>query len=403
VGRWGDVVSTTGAVTHDLGEVVLLPGLVNAHCHLDYTGLAGQLPPTASFTDWVKSITALKEDWSLDGFRASWRAGAQMLLRHGTTTVADVEAVPDLLPAAWDTTPLRLYSFLELTGVKSRRAPDLLLAEAVARRETLALAHHRAAVGLSPHAPYSTIPESLRQCAALARRHQLRLTTHVAESAEEYDMFRHARGPMHAWLARNERPMTDCGGVSPVQHLERTGLLGPMLLAVHVNYLDPGDAELLAQRQVAVVHCPRSHAYFGHRPFPLHSLHKAGVRLCLGTDSLATVIKPREEPLELDLFAEVRALAAEFPNLAPAQIFDMVTVNGAHALGWQGRVGTLRPGAEADAIALPYAGRIEAVLEAVVHHRGPVLASLIGGQWALPPSGQVFPLDCPMDRSAPRT
>src|SRR5688572_22260443 len=79
----------------DLGEVILLPGLVNAHCHLDYTAMAGQIPPPKSFTDWIKSMVTLKGGWSIEEFGASWKSGADMLLRTGTTTVADIEAVPD--------------------------------------------------------------------------------------------------------------------------------------------------------------------------------------------------------------------------------------------------------------------------------------------------------------------
>ena len=91
----------------DLGETILLPGLVNAHCHLDYTGMAGQIPPPKNFTDWIKSLVALKGSWTVEEFAVSWRRGAEMLLRTGTTTVADVEAVPELIPAVWQSTPLR--------------------------------------------------------------------------------------------------------------------------------------------------------------------------------------------------------------------------------------------------------------------------------------------------------
>src|SRR5947208_1390140 len=82
----------------DLGEVVVLPGLVNAHCHLDYTGMAGLIPPQKSFTDWIRAIVGLKASWSNDEFAASRRSGAEMLLRLGATTVGDLDAIPGLLP-----------------------------------------------------------------------------------------------------------------------------------------------------------------------------------------------------------------------------------------------------------------------------------------------------------------
>lgn len=384
VGRAADVPPPSGARQVDLGEVLLLPGLVNAHCHLDYTRMAGQLAPANSFTDWIKSITALKGQWSVEAFAASWQAGAAMLVRRGVTLVGDIEAVPELLPGVWEATPLRVVSFLEMTGVKSRRAPAQLVRETVARGA--ALPAGRCRVGLSPHAPYSTVPELLRRSAAAARARGWRLSTHVAESAEEFEMFQHARGQMYDWLARNGRDPTDCGGVSPVQHLARAGLLGPDLLAVHANYLADGDAALLSRHGVSVVHCPRSHAYFGHRPFPWPGLSAAGVNVCLGTDSLATV--PRRSEQVLDLFAEMRSFQAHHPGVSPETVVRLATWHGAKALGCEKCAGTLEPGAWADVIAIPWRGTLPEAAEAVVQHTGEVMASLIGGRWAVgPPQG----------------
>src|SRR5439155_12184725 len=233
-------------------------------------------------------------------YAQSWLNGAKMLVRTGTTTVADIEAVPELLPEVWQTTPLRVFSFLEMTGITSRRQPRAILRETVARVAALGASRCRAA--LSPHAPYSTVPELLRLSAATARRRRWRLATHVAESAQEFDMFARGRGEMFDWLRRSQRDMSDCGLGSPVEHLARCGALSRNLLAVHVNYLGAQDAALLAKAKVSVVHCPRSHAYFGHDPFPRRRLAKAGVNLCLGTDSLATVYKIRRQTVELNLF-----------------------------------------------------------------------------------------------------
>src|SRR5438046_899043 len=222
VGRWKDLRSRgAGPVVH-LGGTILMPGLVNAHCHLDYTDMAGEIA-TKRFTGWIKTITTAKAGRIYADFAQSWVRGARMLLRTGATTVADIEAVPELLPEIRQATPLRVFSFLEMTGVKSRREPRLILDEAVRKIESLPAPAGGA--GLSPHAPYSTVPELLRLSAAVAREKGWRLTTHVAESAEEFEMFTHARGPMFDWLKRNERDMTDCGFGSPVEHLERNGCM----------------------------------------------------------------------------------------------------------------------------------------------------------------------------------
>jgi cytosine/adenosine deaminase-related metal-dependent hydrolase len=383
VGRGRDLALPAGEPVVDLGETILLPGLVNAHCHLDYTDLADEVGPTKHFTDWIKTITTAKAGKIYADFALAWLRGAQMLLRTGTTTVADIEAVPELLPEVWLATPLRVFSFLEMTGVKSRREPRLILEAAVTKIQSLAPS--RGGAALSPHAPYSTMPELLRLSAAAAREHNWRIATHVAESAEEFDMFAHARGEMFDWLKRNERDMADCGGVSPVQHLERNGFLADNLLAVHVNYLSPGDAALLARRRVSVAHCPRSHAFFQHRRFPREELAGAGVNICLGTDSLASVTKLRDRPLELNLFAEMQALARGHPGLSPDEILRMATLNGARALGLEGTIGELAEGALADLIAVPFAGSPAAAEEAVVHHAGAVAASMIDGAWAVEP------------------
>lgn len=384
VGRWPDLARAFAGQPCDLGEVLLLPGLVNAHCHLDYTDMAGLLPPPKSFTDWIKAITALKAQWSYTEFARSWLNGARMLLAGGVTTVGDVEAAPELLPEVWEATPLRVFSFLEMTGIKSRRQPDLILKEAATR--IASLAHGRCRAGLSPHAAYSTTPQLLRLSARLAREQGWRLVTHVAESSEEFDMFVHARGAMFDWLKRNQRDQTDCGWGSPVQHFERHEFLDANVAAVHANYLAPGDAELLARRGVSVVHCPRSHAYFGHAAFPFHELARAGVNVALGTDSLATTLKPRGAPLELDLFAEMRAFARTFPDVPPEGILRLATVNAAAALGGTGQVGELAAGAFADLITVPFDGPLADAVEFLVRGSGRVSRVMIGGQWALPDS-----------------
>jgi cytosine/adenosine deaminase-related metal-dependent hydrolase len=384
VGRWKEVSQERWSQAIDLGDSVLLPGLVNAHCHLDYTNMAGLVPPQKSFTDWIKLITSTKGQWSNAEFAESWRRGADMLMRTGTTTVGDFEAVPALLPDVWTATPLRVISFLELTGVKSRRNPRAILREALARIRSLPPGRCRAA--LAPHAPYSTVPELLRLTSAAARRHHWPLSIHLAESLQEFDMFRHGRGVMYDWLRRNERDMTDCGRGSPVQCVERTGVLRRNLLAVHVNYLDAGDAARLGRKRVSVVHCPRSHHYFAHAPFPLRQLTRAGVNLCLGTDSLATVYKTRRERVELNLFEELQAFATAHPRLSPKKILPMATVNAARALGLAGQTGELTAGAFADLIALTFSRKTAEVYEAVLHHQGDVAASLIDGQWAIAPN-----------------
>lgn len=385
VGPWRELARTSKQKPLDLGDVALLPGLINAHCHLDYTDMAGQFHSPRRFTDWIKLITAEKGQWSDDDFKTSWLRGAQMLERTGTTTVGDVEALAKLLPGVWESTPLRVLSFLEMTGIRSRRQPRVVLNEAL---ECIAkLKHPRCKAWLSPHAPYSTLPELLKLAARTARRRRWRVTTHVAESDQEFEMFMHGQGHMHDWLKRNDRNNSDCGLGSPVQHMERCHALTPALLAIHANYLAPGDADLLGKHGVQVVHCPRSHAFFRHQAFPFEALTATGVNISIATDSLASVVQPRRQKVELNLFEEMRAFARQFPSVSPEAILQMVTLNPARALGYAGKLGELRAGAFADLIALPVGRRSENVFETILHHTGHVAASLINGSWAITPPG----------------
>ncbi|MBL9176206.1 MAG: amidohydrolase family protein [Verrucomicrobiales bacterium] len=383
VGAWHDLRRIHGGTAVDLGDVVLLPGLINAHCHLDYTHMAGRLRPPRTFPDWIKSILAAKSEWNYSDYAASWLAGASQLLESGTTTVANIESVPELLTDCRAATPLRVHSFVEMTGVRSGRNPEALVQEAL--RTFRSLDPGTGAFGLSPHAPYSTTPTLLRLAGDTARRDGLRTTTHVAESQAEFEMFMYRRGPMFDWL-EHQRPMDDCGLGSPVQHLERCGLLSATHLAVHVNYLWHGDAERLGRSGTHVVHCPKSHTYFGHHRFPREELEAAAVNCCLGTDSLASTLPIRGRPPRLSLLAELRELLGHDATLSPGDALRLATVNGARALGLAGQLGELSTGAQADLIAIPYGGSPAEAAAGVIAHEGRVAASLIAGTWAIPPA-----------------
>jgi cytosine/adenosine deaminase-related metal-dependent hydrolase len=266
-----------------------------------------------------------------------------------------------------------------MIGITGRRKPEAIVQEALERIDSLKA--QKCLTGLSPHAPYSTLPELLRLSAEAARRRDLRICVHVAESSQEFEMFVHGRGEMYDWLRRSTRDMSDCGLGSPVQHLVRFGVLGENLLAVHVNYLAKGDAALLAKHKVHVVHCPRSHEYFRHTRFSLRRLLRAGVNVCLGTDSLASVVKNRRETAELNMFEEMRTLANRETSLPPKRILEMVTLNGARALGMRGQIGELSSDSFADVIAIPFSGKLSGVYDAVLAHNGDVSHSMIDGEW----------------------
>ncbi len=386
VGPWSELRRLYPGPVFDLGDAVVMPGLVNAHCHLDYTRFAGHLAPPRRFTDWLQGVLGLKAGWSFSEFADSWLVGAGQLLRSGCTSVMDFEAVPELLPEVWLGTPLRVRSAMEITGVRSGRNPEEIVEEVIGRFERLQPLPIGKAVALAPHAPYSTRAELLRLSAVAARELGMWISCHVSESVDEFEMFASAGGPMFQWL-KNQRNMSDCGKGSPVRHVAEQGLLGKRTLLVHVNHLGVGDVETVAKSGSGIVHCPRSHDYFGHVPFEYRRLVDAGIPVALGTDSLLSVRKVGGAMPRLSLFDEMQSFLRVHPGVAPSEVLRMVTDIGAALTGWGSELGELKVGCLADVAVLPYSGPVKQAEAAVVHHVGDVAGVMIGGKWVIPPPG----------------
>ncbi len=335
-GRWADVRREYGGEpVVDLGEQIVLPGLINAHCHLDYSTLRGAIEPTDSFAAWVGRINALKRALTEADYLRAIADGFREARRHGTTTIFNVEAFPALLAHMPEPPPLRTWWFFEMIDLRAAVDPEKLVNDA----QVFFATHPEwlGGFGLNPHAPYTASASLYRATRQLDEP----WTTHLCESHDEDAMFRDARGPLHEFLSTLDRPMNDCGtGRSSLETLAAAGALGPECLAVHLNALDERDFVLLAPggplHGLHVVHCPQSHRYFNHPPFPVaRLLREGGVNLCLGTDSLAS------SP-SLDLFAEMRAFhaGAAMAGLAlnARQTLETVTTNPARALGRPARL-----------------------------------------------------------------
>jgi len=377
-GPFADVHQRSGGSPLDLGEVIVMPGWVNAHCHLDYTGFARQIPPPSSFTSWIQQLIALKAGWGYTEFAESWLLGLRQLIDTGVTSLGNIEAVPELLPDTLPLSRIRISSFLEIITLRNRwpAGEAASMAELAIERASSSL--HRS--GLAPHAPYTTTQELIQQCASIARRREWRWTLHLAESSEEQSLFLHQSGPLYDWL-RKQRDMSDTGKGSAVQWLLDTGCLGPELVLAHVNVVSHPEAKQLAEAGSHVVHCPRSHEYFQHPTFPLDMLTRAGVNIALGTDSLASVIARRGVTPTLDMFAEARALSDAHPAVSPERIISMGTAQGAAALGYGTQVGSLRAGSFADLAVIPWNGPVKDSADAILSHSGPVAGCMAAGNW----------------------
>ena len=199
----------------DLGEQALLPGLINAHCHLDYTCLRGKIPPRKSFADWIRAINAEKAKLSREDYLASINEGFAEAKRFGTTTIANLTAFPELISQIQ--APVRTWWFGELIDVRSperaNEIVDLAIKSLGGARPgpVLSGVEGDARWGLAPHALFTASRDLYRCCEEVARREKILLTTHLAESREEMEMFRHGSGPLYEFMKSIGRPMDDAG------------------------------------------------------------------------------------------------------------------------------------------------------------------------------------------------
>jgi cytosine/adenosine deaminase-related metal-dependent hydrolase len=358
VGKAEAVKAAHAGEVIDLGERVLMPGLVNAHCHLDYTCLRGRIPPpNHSFTDWIRAINAEKATLTAQDYIDSIRTGFAEAKRFGTVALGNLTAFPELIsklrPSLWTTW------FAELIDVRSSDSSEEHVYRAARALEG---ADHS---GFAPHAPFTASEALYRCCARAAGKNRARLTTHLAESRDEMAMFRDASGPLYEFMKGIGRDMSDCGHATPLaRFLSFTDPAQPWLVA-HLNELTESDFALLEQARpsLSVVHCPRSHRYFRHTPFPFDRLRALGLKISLGTDSLAS-------NHDLNLFAEMREFQKIWPGLEAEEIVKMTTLNPAEALGQTETLGRVANGSAGAVIAIPYGGSGKDVYDAMVAFDG---------------------------------
>ncbi|MCE9593370.1 MAG: amidohydrolase family protein [Planctomycetes bacterium] len=349
-----------GARVRDLGEALVAPGFVDAHAHLELTFLTGALKPGLPFGAWVREVVARRAAVGRSVLERAVETGARELLRHGTTTVGDIDTT-GASARALVRTPLRHVLFREVLD-----AYDPLRTHAALRSVSRALAPRaRRVEGLSPHAPFTTSLALLAGLAPIARRRELAVSIHWSETEAEVD-----------WLERGAGPLAPLLGPSPrragLELLRDAGLLGRRTSLVHGNHPRRGEPEALARAGATLIHCPGCHAWFGREPFPLARYRKAGVRIALGTDSSASndTLDPR---------AELARFARLHPSVPTREVWRMATIDAAAALGLADLIGTLAPGRAADFVAFD-TPRGAPSFDELVHARPAVRAVWIAGR-----------------------
>ncbi len=330
----------------DLGDVALLPGLVNAHTHLELSWLRGHVPPSGSMVEWIRALLVARVAGASESARDdALRAAIEEMRASGTVLVGDITNTL-ATHAALHASGTSAVVFHELLGF-GVTDPEDQVREAWHRVEAAKkdVADAQLAFGVVAHAPYSVSPALFAEIAR--QRHAAPLAVHLGESAEEIEFLRTGRGPFRellemlgVWSDAWKVPECD-----PVEYLDRVGYLRPGLLAVHGVHLSDDALTALRNAGATIVTCPRSNEWVGAGLPRLSHFYGCGLPVAIGTDSLASVAT-------LSMFDELAALRRIAPDVSAAGLLESATRRGAEALGLGDQFGTLTAGKRAALIAV---------------------------------------------------
>lgn len=339
--------NTSGDPPRDIGNVAILPGLVNAHTHLEFSNLPAPLgTPVMPFTDWIREVVRQRAEAATRGDdptvsrQAAVNAGLAESRAVGVTALGEI-ATPGWPAQPFASPPPAGTVFLELLGLRGERVEPLW--QVAAEHLQIAAAQSDWRAGLSPHAPYSVNFELFRRVCRLSAESGVPLAMHLAETAEELELLAAHSGPFLELLT--DLGAWDAGaiprGIRPFDYLRELSTAARALV-IHGNYLTDAELTFMAEHRdrMSLIYCPRTHAYFGYPRYALPKALALGVNVALGTDSRAS------NP-DLSLLAEMRHVARAFPEVSPAEVLRMGTHNGASALGLEREFGSLEPGKRA--------------------------------------------------------
>ena len=354
----GSLISDPGS--RQLGNVALLPGLINAHTHLELSWLRGRVPPAHRFTEWVKMLVAIRrgtEQLVTPEVLGPIHDAIREVHESGTVAVGDITnslAVVEPMKSAG----LTGVVFHELLGFKERDGAIV----AASRDQRAAAARQGVRISLAPHAPYSTSVELFRAIRQAVTASECPImSVHLGESPEEVELLEKGSGPWRGMLEtigvwRDDWTIPACG---PVQFLERHGVIDAKTLVVHGVQFDDHALERLRVLGATLVTCPRSNQWVGVGYPPIARFYRSGVAVAVGTDSLASVD-------DLNLFSELKTMRWLAPGVAPRQLLESATLVGARALGMDDELGSITPGKRAALIAVRLPDVVDDVEEYLV-------------------------------------
>jgi cytosine/adenosine deaminase-related metal-dependent hydrolase len=346
----------------NLGRVAILPGLVNAHTHLELSYMRNLVPPAPTFIEWIRAVIVARRrrpDPRAPEIMEAIDRAIDEASAAGTAIVGDISNTMVTM-APLQRSELAAVVFYEL--LKFNAADPSQIVERARQEIDAAHPTDRVRASLAAHAPYSVAPLLFRAIQrAVAREPFSPCSVHLSESAEEVQFIRQGTGPCRdmleevgAWNSAWVAP-----GVTPVQYLDEAGFLTSNVVAVHGVQMDAADLLRLAARGVTLVTCPRSNRHTGAGVPPLEAFYEAGVRVAVGTDSLASAP-------DLNVFAELAAMRALAPSVPAAALLASATRDGAAALGFDAEYGTIEPGKLARLLAIDVPQGIDDVEEYLV-------------------------------------
>lgn len=352
VGPVAELRSAYDAEVIDHPGCVIVPGLVNAHTHLELTHFPAwkvrkgldYLPKT--YVDWIQQVVKIRRALAPGEVELSVREGLRLCIESGTTAVGEILTDHTLAPL-YTASPLSGVLFLEALGHDPLQC-DALLERLEASLHSLQLRHFREGgvlPGISPHAPHTVSERLFKGVRELSERLALPKAVHLSESLEEVSFMFDSTGPIAEVIfpaARWEGYLPAPLRATSASYLDALGVLDPGTLAVHAVHVTPADVALLKQRGVTVVLCPRSNDRLNVGSAPHRLLKSAGIPLALGTDSLASNDS-------LSLWDEIRYLRESAPDVFSAEeLIAMATLGGARALGIEAQAGSLEAGKRGD-------------------------------------------------------
>lgn len=344
--------------------VAMIPPLVNAHTHLEFSSLSQPLEPAQPFPAWIQSVMHWRRTASVSaadavaqGFEQSARAGVRLIGEISTDNDAPMNHKPIV----------EVMQFREVIGLRAERIQQQLqLAEDhLSRAVTSGVVR-----ALSPHAPYTVHPDLLAAVVSLATQHQVPVAMHLAETQDELELLHCGSGRFREFLQGLGLfdESTFPGGRSVLSQLQQLAK-APQVLAVHGNYFLAEDISFLQQNpQITTVFCPRTHQFFGHTSHPLPQLLAAGCRVILGTDSRAS------NP-DLEIWREVQHVARAFPDLPPSVLMAMVTTHAAEAMGINSLRFQIRQGSDFFPGFLVFDPSLSSVVEIIRHEQTSVFVA----------------------------